>query len=175
MKKKHAKTSVIFYLFGGVFIFSLWGCYTAFQHPNIKDAKWGAVQVSDDCRECHSQRRYSAPVLPRAAEHDYNWQFYSSSPWWQDEMTVDAAPVTGAPETTGPRNSNGAANFGNPPVTPIPASPVQSLGKSTSDGAASESKSKDNRRSVGRRTTTTSDSKSDDGAKRGGRSRRSEN
>jgi len=175
MRIKRAKIKAAYYLFSLVFMLSLWGCYTSFQHPDIKDAKWGAVQVSDDCRQCHNQSRYSASVLPKSAERDYNWQFYSSAPWWQDEMAVDAAPVAGGPETTGPRNRNGSGEFSAPPVTPIPAAPVQSLGKSTSNESSNDSASKDKRRSVGRRTTTTSDSKAGAGNKRGSRSRRKEN
>lgn len=175
MRIKYAKIKAAHYLICGIFIFSLWGCYTSFQHPDIKDAKWGAVQFSDDCMECHSQTRYSAPVLPRAAEQDYNWRFYSSSPWWQDEMEVDSAPVTGAPEPTGARSRGGGGEFASPPLAPTSAAPVQSLGKSTSNGDAKESTPKDNRRSVGRRTTTTSDSKADAGKKRASRSRRNGN
>jgi hypothetical protein len=170
-----SKNRLVYIFLTPIFLSSLWGCYTAFQHPPINDPKWGEVQVSDDCSECHSQNKYAAPILPISGDQDFNWQFFAVSPWWQDEMNFnDGTSVSGLPEPTGPRHSGGGGYISNPPLTPIPPAPVQSLGKSGADDTNDSESKKDRRRSVGRRRQTTSDSSSDSEEKRGDRSRRSE-
>lgn len=142
---------LLFFLFIVFFL----GCYTSFTHPPITDAQWGAVRTSDDCTECHANHQFAAPVLPQAAQDDYNWQFYSGSAWWQDEYTVGGGVAVQPDNRTGPRTMSST------PMTPAPvAMPVQggtqSLGKKS---ASSESEKKDeNKRSIKRRTNTTKSS-----------------
>lgn len=155
-------------------LLSLWGCYTSFQHPPIDDPQWGSVRISDDCGECHNQQKYAAPILPDGAQHDAKWNFYSSSPWWQDNWSYGNDFIAG-PETTGPRMPGGGGGYSDSPAVPIPPAPAQSLGKSSADESNESGEKKDNRRSVGRRTHTTSDSNSSEAPQRGDkRSRRSE-
>ena len=174
MKLIFNKNGFLSIVFLSILLTSIWGCYTSFQHPNIDNPKWGRIQISDDCSECHAQNRYEAPVLPNAAAQDFNWQFYAASPWWQDEMSLDGASVSGGPESTGPRSVIDGDRSYNPPLSASPAAPVQSLGKSGSQESSGDSSSKDDRRSVGRRTHTTSDSQTETEKNRSTRSRRSE-
>jgi len=158
-----------------ILVLSLTGCYTSFHHPEINNPKWGRVQISDDCSECHAQTRYEEPFLPNGASGDVNWQFYSASPWWQDELDIGGIPVSSVPQQTGPRNVRGSDHSSNPPMIPAGSTPVQSLGKSNAGDTGAAAEKKDTRRRVGRRNDTTSDSNSDNAPKRSSRSRRNKN
>ncbi len=142
-------------------VFLTHGCYTAFTHPPVNENKWGEIYVTDDCLECHDSSRYSAPILPESAQSDFNWQFYSASPWWQDEDTIIANEAS-EPSGTGPRDFN---NYVPQTAAPV-AMPVQgggSLGKSNASDNNSESQqnASEPKRSVGRRSHTTSSSSQD--------------
>ncbi len=176
MISRSTTTTSVFWIFAAVLLFSVYGCYTSFQHPPVNDSKWGTVRISDDCSECHTQNQYTTPILPDAAQKDLNWQFYSASPWWGDEMMPDASTAYDAPEPTGPRHATDNTGWVTTPAAPMPSSPVQSLGKSgasAGDGQNGDA-AKDGRRSVGRRKVVTSGSEGASSEKRTTRSRRNE-
>jgi hypothetical protein len=152
------RKQVIFYsAVGAVLFFSIHGCYTTFSHPPVPDSKWGQIRMGDDCAECHEQSLHNQPVLPASAEGDYSWQFYSATPWWQDETSMPAGNSGEPPETTGPRSFGETSSYGAPSTVPVNGPAVQTLGKSSADEKSSEaSGSADDRRSVERRTDTTS-------------------
>jgi hypothetical protein len=153
------RKKVIFYsTVGVVLFFSIHGCYTTFSHPPVPDSKWGQVRMGDDCAECHEQSLHNQPVLPASAEGDYSWQFYSATPWWQDEKSMPAGNIAEPPETTGPRSFGNTPSYDAPSTVPVNGPAVQTLGKSSADEKKSSeaSDSADDRRSVERRTDTTS-------------------
>lgn len=149
----------------GIFILSVilltaYGCYTSFSHPSVQDYRWGDVAIGDDCSECHQESVYSTPILPSAAESDMNWQFYSGSPWWQDEMVMTDVDGAESYEGTGARHVESGASYSTPAVSPVTAPAVQTLGKSdmqdSSDSSAGQD-AIDSRRSEERRTDTSSE------------------
>jgi hypothetical protein len=151
------RRQVLFYSAIGTILFlSMHGCYTTFSHPPVPDSKWGQVRIGDDCAECHDQSLHNRPVLPAAAEGDESWQFYSATPWWQDEAQA-ANYSAEPPETTGPRSFGETSSYNAPSTVPVNAPAVQTLEKSSADQKSGEaSGSTDDRRSIERRTDTTS-------------------
>ncbi len=126
------------------------GCYTTFSHPLLTDEEGGRVSVREDCSACHESGYRPRAVLPKAAEEDDDWLFYSASPWWQDapQRFVETAPP---PETTGPRTVGGS--FYEAPATVPPAVPtVQTLSKSAAAPDSSSAPQIDNRRPFERRS-----------------------
>jgi len=144
---------------------ALHGCYTSLQHPPVPDHAWGQVRVSDDCLECHDPHPQTRQAfLPRAAQQDYNWQFYYDSPWWQDESAIGADPdVALPPERTGPRSfgSSSTVPGGMPATVPSAVPSTRSLGKSNAEAEDTTSE-ESSKRSFGRRQPTTSESKDSD-------------
>ena len=128
-------------------------CYTSFTHPPIKQSEWGNVRVSDDCTECHNSQRFAAPILPRSAEQDYSWQFYSGSAWWEDDYSASGVAVS-PDNTTGPRTVSPTQIAPAPVAMPVQGG--QSLGKQSAP--AETEKKTDNKRTINRRSNTSSSS-----------------
>lgn len=144
---------------GTVLSLSMHGCYTTFSHPPVADSKWNQVRMSDDCTECHEKPLDNQPVLPASAEDDYSWQFYSTTPWWQDEASISSGYVAEPPETTGPRSFGGTSSYDAPATIPVNAPVVQTLDKSSADETSAEAPAAtDDRRTFERRTDTSSSS-----------------
>ena len=169
---KRFQHAYIYIIFVGILTLAIPGCYTAFQHPPISNDSWGQVRVSDDCLECHeTEPNQQHAYLPQAAETDYNWIFYSGSPWWQDEYTIaDELGASTAPEPTGPRSFNSTPTYPGPVVAPATVPTVPSLGKTDASTDETQESEQSNKRSFGRRQPTTSESKDSDSSSK--RSRR---
>lgn len=154
-----------------IVLVSVHGCYTSFTHPPTNDPRWGAVQFSDDCTECHDHGRHAPPVLPAAAAQDDHWRFYSGSAWWQDEYSVGMGVAADPDDRTGPRTVTDTPMAPAPVAMPVQGA-VQSLGKeSATDQQNSEEAAP--QRSVGRRSHTSPTSETtSDSKKTSSRSRR---
>ena len=146
-------------------IISLPNCYTAFKHPQVtSNSQYLAhedIQIGDNCMDCHQSNVYTTPVLPSSATNDGNWQFYSNSSWWQDEMTLDERrSFDNYIAPTGPRLRGESSSHSNSAVIQS-APPGPSLGKVIGENVEEpkNKKEQDDRRSFQRRKETQKDTK----------------
>ncbi len=95
--------------------------------------------------ECHQTYPGPLAILPNGAIDDYNWHFYSYSPWWQDVVSIHSVGPDGYLAPTGPRLPNPPPDLGGPTTFPVPG-PGGMISKPVSTGEEEKTISNDDAR-----------------------------
>ncbi len=163
------RNAVIFIL--GIFLLTGQGCYTQLRHQDVSEGGDNNVAITDNCYECHNSSISQNGILPKSAYHDYHWQFYANSAWWQDSSVSSAFQNTGNSESSGTLSGATTEGQTNRPETVVPSQPatVSSLSKKSNSNDNTSSHSQDTRRKIQRRKSISKSDKDRESSSRSAR------